>query len=142
MANRARAKAAAGRKPVEAKKRAARGAKDGAAAESVQELLERFIPALLDRSLTRVGELFLLQALEWQSMVLDLYRHALKEGAFDVPIEDHLRATARSMLRSYLDLVKTIPEQREHLLTLQAELAKGFTDAVDELRRRVTERGR
>ena len=95
--------------------------------------------ALLDGThpFGRVTRLLLLQSLEWQSAALDVYRRALQEGAFDAPVEDHLRKMARSLMSAYLELVKSLPERRERLLAEHAELVKAFSEAIDDLRQRL-----
>jgi hypothetical protein len=89
-----------------------------------------------------VGALLLLQALEWQSMALDLYGHALASGSLDAPVEDQLRQGARAMLGAYLDLVKSIPEHRGRFVQRQTEIVRAMVEAVDELRGRFAEPSR
>jgi hypothetical protein len=86
--------------------------------------------------LGRLTMLFALQALEWQSVALQLYHRALREGVFDAPpVDDHLRKVARTLMSAYLDLVKSAPERRERLLAGQAELVQALSEAVEDLRR-------
>lgn len=87
--------------------------------------------------LGRLTMLFALQALDWQSVALQLYQRALREGVFDAPpvVDDHLRKVARTLMSAYLDLVKSAPERRERLLAGQAELVQALSEAVENLRR-------
>ena len=97
--------------------------------------------ALLDRAhpLGRVSALLLLQGLEWQSAALEVYRRALQDGAFDAPVEDHLRKVARSLMSAYLEFVKSLPERRERLVAQQSELVKAVSEAIEDLRQRLVE---
>jgi hypothetical protein len=96
--------------------------------------------ALLDPAhpLGRLGTLVLMQGLEWQSAALGLYRRALQEGSLDAPVEDRLRSIARSMMGMYLEFVKSIPERREQLIAQHSDLAQAFSDALEDLRRRLS----
>src|SRR5262245_3033747 len=94
-----------------------------------------------DRShpLGRLGTLLLLQAFEWQSVVLDLHRQALRDSTFDEPVEDHLRTVARTAMGAYLEFVKSIPERRERLALAQSQIADALAEAIQELRQRLAE---
>src|ERR1700751_1337877 len=94
-------------------------------------LLDPSVLLAASHPLGRVGALLLLQALEWQSMALDLYARALQTGSLDAPVEDQLRQGARAMLGAYLDLVKSIPEHRGRLVQRQTEIVSAMAEAVD-----------
>jgi hypothetical protein len=107
--------------------------------DGVAEAFDRALEFGPDHPLGRLVMLFLLQALEWQAMTLKFYQQALREGAFDAPVEEQLRKMARTMMTGYLDVVKSTPEWRERLLAGQIELAGALAAAVDDLRRRLRE---
>ena len=94
---------------------------------------------LLDPShpFQRMTALFLLQALEWQSAFLDVYRRALQDGPVDVPVEDHLRDVARRLMTAYLEVVKSLPERRERLAAQHFELLNAVSETIDDLRQRL-----
>jgi hypothetical protein len=96
--------------------------------------------AMLDRAhpLGLVTSLVVLQSLEWQSAALEVYRRALQSGAFDAPVEDHLRKMARGLMEAYLELVKSLPERRERLIAQHSELVEAVSEAIEELRERLS----
>ncbi len=124
-----------------------RGGQDRPGRDARRHLFDEFAETLLDpsalldrtRPLGRVTALLLLQSLEWQSAVLEVYRRALQDGAFDAPVEDHLRKVARSLMSGYLELVKSLPERRERLVAQHSELVKAVSEAIEDLRQRLAE---
>jgi len=100
-------------------------------------LLDPTVLLAASHPLGRVGALLFLQALEWQSMALDVYGRALRAGSMDASVEDQLRQGARVMLGAYLDLVKTTPEYRERLVLRQTEIVKAMGEALADLRERL-----
>ena len=100
-----------------------------------------FDPSVLfDRThpLGRVTALLLLQALEWQAALLDVYRRALDEGAFDAAVEDQMRKMARNLMAAYLEVLKTTPERRERLMEQHAEMVKAMADTIEDLREQLS----
>lgn len=87
--------------------------------------------------LGRLSVAFMVQTLEWQSMLLEVYQRVLREGALDAPTEEQLRKMARSMMSAYLDLARSAPERRERLLAGQAELARALADTIEDMRQRL-----
>jgi hypothetical protein len=99
--------------------------------------------ALFDRAhpLGRVTALLLLQALEWQAALLDVYRRVLDEGAFDAPVEDQMRKVARNLMAAYLEVLKTMPERRARLMEQHAEMVKAMAKTVEDLREQLSTQG-
>lgn len=123
------------------------GGQNGPGREPRRHLFDELAETLLDPSalfdrthpLGRVTALLLLQSLEWQSAALEVYRRALQDGAFDAPVEEHLRKVARSLMSAYLEVVKSAPERRERLIAQHSEWVKAVSEAIEDLRQRLVE---
>lgn len=106
--------------------------------ERLTRLLQQAVLLGRHHPLGRLYIAYLLQTLEWQSMFLEIYQRLLRDGAFDPTSDEHLRRMTRSMMTAYLDLAKSAPERRERLLGSQTELARMLSEAIDDMRQRLT----
>ncbi len=107
----------------------------GAAQGVVADLAEIF--SALGPSLARLSSMFWLPFLEGQRVLLRSYQKALEDPSFRQVEEEHVRALAKVLMASYLELSRSQHENGERLVATRSNLIKTYLEVLDKALRRL-----
>jgi hypothetical protein len=94
----------------------------------------------LGPSLALLYSVFWLPFLEGQRALLRSYQKALEDPSFRHVEAEHVRALAKVLMASYLDLSRSQRENCEHLVATRSNLIKTYLEALDKVLSRREER--
>jgi hypothetical protein len=77
----------------------------------------------------------LMHILDWHAAFLRSYQGALRDHALTGPLDDYLRLVARTLMGTYLEIAKSIPEAREQMLALHTALVSDSLAKIEDLKR-------
>ncbi len=108
---------------------AANGGGGGAAQDVVAELADMF--SAVGPSLVALSSMFWLPFLEGQRALLRSYQKALEDPLFRQVEEEHMRALAKVLMASYLELSRSQRENGGRLVATRSNLIKTYLEILD-----------